>query len=254
MSHVTNSIKTAFFIVLFVFIGLLLFTKLFGPIPFSVNSVTTTKTDLFTVSAGGEASGVPDTAHVNLGVTKSATTVEAAKNQVNEIANNLVSDLKGLGIAEKDIKTTDFSVNPDYDFSAGDTQKIKGYTVSQNFAVKVVPLDSANKVIDAATARGVNNLGGISFTLNDDAQQKLEEQARGEAITKAKTKAESIAKAAGIRLGRIVNVQENNAALPVRMFDMKATANQSLEAAPETQVQPGQNTVNVTVTISYETY
>jgi uncharacterized protein YggE len=254
MSKGSESIKAAFFIVLFAFVFLYVFAKLFGPIPFSVNSITTMKNDLFTVSGEGEASGVPDTAMVNLGVTKTETTVAAAKNEVNEIANNLTTDLKGLGIDEKHIKTTDFSVNPNYDFSGANTQKVTGYTVSQNLSVKITPLDKANKVIDAATARGANNLGGITFTLNDTEQAKLEETARAEAITKAKAKAESIAKSAGIHLGRIVNVMESNPGTPVRTFDMKA-----IGAAPEvsnqaTQVQAGQNTVNVSVSIAYETY
>ena len=253
MPKLPNSVQTAFFVVIFAFLSLYIFTKLFGPIPFSVNSVTTTKTDLFSVNAEGKASGIPDTAQVSLGVTKSASTVEDAKNQVNEVANNITSDLKGMGIEEKNIKTTDFSVNPDYDYTTPGSQKVKGYTVSQTLSVKITPLEKANKVVDAATARGANNLGGIQFMLNDDAQMKLEDQAREEAISKAKTKAESIAKAAGIHLGRIVNVMESPSNPPV-MFNSLKAADASGEVRNQTELQPGQNTVTVNVSLSYETY
>lgn len=253
MWKISTPIKTAFFTVFFLFVFTYLFARLFGPIPFSVNSVTTNKNDLFTVSGEGEATAVPDTALVHVGVTKNGSTVEQAKDDVNTAVNKMIEDLKKLGIEDKNIKTVNFSVNPNYDYSRG-TNAVTGYTVSQDLQVKVDPIDKANKVVDQAIADGANVAGGITFTLNDDKKMALEQKAREDAIKKAKDKADAIAKASGIRLGRLVNVQEGqNAATPLPMMsaDLRASGK---GAAEETNIQPGENSVNVTVTLSYETF
>lgn len=252
MSSLLNQLKVP---VLTVFIALLLFfgfTKLFGPIPFAVNSVTTSKTDLFTVEGTGKATGVPDTAQFSVGVTKQAATVQQAKDQTNTVVNKISTDLKNLGIDEKDIKTADYSVNPNIDYTSG-KQTTTGYTVSTTMEVKVKDTNLANRALDTATADGANVVNGVSFGLNDDAQAKLEEQARGEAIKNAKAKAESIAKQAGIRLGRIVNVTVNPTSEPRPVVEKMSFAQPADTGAP-TQLQQGSNDVNVTVSLSYETF
>src|SRR2546428_55159 len=97
-----NSLRTSFFTVLFIFVGLSLYVKFLGPFPFSVTSVTTTKSSLFTAEGKGEVTAVPDTAMLSLGVNKDASTVESAKNQVNQIINQITDDLKKLGVDAKD--------------------------------------------------------------------------------------------------------------------------------------------------------
>lgn len=250
-----KDLKTPFFTVLFVFLGFFVFTKIFGPIPFFVNSVTTNKETLFTVDGTGEVSTVPDTAMVSLGVNKTASTVEAAQNQVNEIINKITADLKNLGVKDTDIKTVNYSVNPTYDYTAG-RQKITGYSVNADIQVKVKPIDKANSAIDIATNDGATNVGGVQFVVDDVKQKDLEEQARKEAISDAKEKAESISRSAGINLGRIIDVRESNQGggvqpLPYAIKTRDAMAN---EAAPATELNPGENKIIVNVTLSYETF
>src|SRR3982750_2896549 len=105
-----NSLKTPLITTFFVFLLLFLFTKLFGPIPFSVNSITTTKNDLLTVDGTGEATAVPDTAEFSVGVSKSANTVQQAQEQTNQAINKITEDLKRAGVDRKNIKTTNYSV------------------------------------------------------------------------------------------------------------------------------------------------
>ena len=131
--------------VLTVFLSLVLlfgFTKLLGPIPFTVNSIQTTNADLFTVSGVGEVQATPDNTSVSLGVTQEAASADAAQNEVNQVMNALIEDLKGMGIKEEDIKTTNINVNPNYDFNNG--QRIIGYSASQNLDVKTENVDLAN--------------------------------------------------------------------------------------------------------------
>lgn len=239
--------KTPLPTILFIFLGLFLYTKLIGPIPFSVNSIQTTKANLFSVSGTGKATGIPDTAQLSIGVTKTASTVSSAQDQANSAANKIIADLKNLGISEKDIKTTNYSVSPNYDFNRG--QAITGYTVTQTLEVNASPIDVASQAIDIATADGANLVGGVNFIFNEKTKKELEQKARIDAVKMAKEKAESLAKAAGIRLGKIVDVQESMG------FEPRPMVMQALEAktVEDTQLQPGENSINTTITLSYET-
>lgn len=254
MKKLPSSVQTSLLTVLFTFFFLYIFARLFGPIPFSVNSITTMKSDLFTVSGEGESTAVPDTALVNLGITDNANDVEQAKTNVTEKANKIIAALKSLGIDEKHIKTTNYSVNPNYDYSNG-RDKITGYSVSQNVAVEVKPIERANKAVDLATQNGANMVGNIQFTLNDEEKDRVEMQARENAIKKAKEKASSIANASGIRLGKLINVSEtSDRPNPPMLYNKMSMQVGGKGAADEsTNLQPGENSIHVTVTLSYET-
>ena len=186
---------TTFFILLFTF------TKLFGPIPFAVNSVTTTKSTTFDVTGEGKVTAVPDVAVVTVGIQANGTTVKAAQDQINSTINKVSEAIKKLGVDSKDIKTTNYNVNPSYDFTSG--QKITGFLANTNLQIKVRQLEKANSVIDTATANGVNQVGGINFDI--DEKTKLENEARQKAVDQAKKKAQDASKIAGFKLGRIIN-------------------------------------------------
>lgn len=241
--------KTALLTAIAILFVFFLYVKFAGPIPFSVNSIQTTKTNLFSVSGTGKVTGIPDTARLSIGVTKTAATVAAVQEQANSAANKIIQGLRNLGIAEKNIKTTNYSVNPDYDYNR-ETQNITGYTVTQTLQVDITPIDIANKVIDSATADGANLVGSINFIFNEKTKKDLENKARVEAVKIAREKAESLAKATGIRLGRIVDVQESGSYEP-RLYMMADTLEG--KSAPDTELQPGENSITTTITLSYET-
>lgn len=247
-----KAVRNIVVLVVLSFVCLFVFLKLFGPLPFFVQSVNTAKQTLFTVNGTGEVTIVPDTVLLSIGVTKSASTVEIAKSQVNAVANKISQDLKGLGIDIKDIQTTNFSVNPQYDYSRGD-QKITGYTVDTSMNVKLQPIDKANSAVDIVTKDGANQVGGVQFTVDDAKQKSLEDEARKKAIEDAKQKAQSLANAAGIHLGRIVDIQESggNNPRPYTPMLMDAAAK---SVSDSTQLNPGENKITSMITLSYETY
>jgi len=239
--------------ILFFFVCLFLYTKFVGPLPFSINSVQTTKTNLFQVSGDGKATAVPNTALISFGVTKQAATVADAQNQTNSTINSILDAIKQLGLDTKDITTTNYSIYPNYDYSTG-KQSATGYTVSQNIELKLSPIEKASKAVDIVTANGANNVSGISFILDDQSQKQLQDKARKMAIDTAKQKAQSLANIAGIHLGRIVDIQENtNTPIPLRFGAVTNKAPLTADSTP-TQLPSGETTVNTTVTISYETY
>lgn len=232
---------TTFFILLFTF------TKIFGPIPFSVNSVTTQKTTTFDVVGEGKVTSSPDVAMVTVGIQANAPTVKQAQDQINSTINKVSDAIKKLGIDSKDIQTTNYNISPDYDYGSG-TRKIKGYLTSTNLSIKVRQIEKANSVIDEATANGANQVGGINFDIDD--KSKLENEARQKAVDEAKKKAQDAAKIAGFRLGKIVNYSENFGDF-LRPIPLRATGAAEVESIP-TQIEPGSTQVSVTVTLSYE--
>ncbi len=273
MENTSRKFDKIIFALVFFFFGLFVYIKLAGPIPFYINSVNTTKTDLFNVEGTGTATAVPDTGVVNLGITQTSTTVADAQSKTNGIANKIIEDIKKLGISEKNIKTTNYSVTPNYSTNPrplipdqpqtmmypiqpptrGSEQQIIGYTVTQNLEIDVKQMDKTNKIVDTATADGANLVGQVSFSFSDEMKTKLENKAREDAIKEAKQKAQNLAGLSGIRLGKLINVVESN---QIRPWGMMGTSIKSSgqDLQPPTNITPGENTVSITVTLFYETY
>lgn len=233
----------AFFVLLFIY------TKLAGPVPFSVTSVTTTKTDTFNVSGEGVAEAKPDIATVTVGIESRGNTVKSAQDQINAVINKVSAAIKELGVEQKDIRTQNYNINPTYDYQSG-TQKITGYTASTNLFIKVRNIDLVNQVIDQATANGANQVGGVSFDVDD--KTKAENEARQKAVASAKSKAENAAKIAGFKLGRMVNYSENFTP-DIRPYPMMAVGAPGV-AKQDTAVEPGSSKIKVAVTLSFEIF
>ena len=208
-----------------------------------ISSVVSQKNDFFTVTGEGKVTVVPDTDIVSLGITLNKPTVKAAQDQVNSVISEITKSLKTLGIDAKDIQTSNYSIYPQYN------DRITGYQVNASLTVTVRELDKVNQVIDIATAKGANTIGGIQLTVDDTKQKQLLQQARELAVKDAKTKAESLANAAGITLGKIVNIQENANNFPRPMIGMMAV----VDSAPKTNIQPGSTDISTSVTLFYET-
>lgn len=232
------------------FILLFIYTKLAGPIPFFINSVSTTKSDTFSVSGEGKVSIKPDIAVVNVGVVANAQTVKAVQDQLNTSINNVSQAIKNLGISDKDIKTQNYSIYPVYDYNTK-PQKISGYSASTNLETKVRDINKINQVIDAATSNGANQVSGVSFDVDD--KSKSQEEARKLAVDDAKKKAQQAAKIAGFSLGKIINYSENLGGFgPVYDTISAVGLGAGGGAVEPSKVEPGSNEVVVNVTLSYE--
>lgn len=234
-------------IVLF-FVLLFLYSK-FGPsLPISV--LTQTKGEPMMVTETGKATVVPDIAKVTIGIEEQGQTLKQVQNSVNTKSKTLTDSFKKLGIDEKDIKTTNYNVYPEYDYQIT-PYRINGYRISTNYEVKITDFEIVNEVLTIATQNGANVIGNISFEVNEKTKEEYTQKAREEAVKLAKNKAEGLAKAAGITLGRIINVTEsqgfNDYPRPI-MYDKTV----SIGAAPETaNITPGETEISVTVTLSY---
>lgn len=249
------------FSIVFTLVGLFVYTKVAGPIPFSITSVTTQQSEAFSVTGEGRSSIKPDKATVRLGVVADGPTADAAKNKMNEVINKVTAEIKALGIQDKDIKTENISVYEDYNNrpvmaeKIGATQpvpdpnsKATSYRANTTLVINASQIDLANKIIDVGTKNGVNQLGGVQFDNTDKAA--AENDARVKAVADAKAKAEIAAKTAGFKLGKIINYSEGNGGGGTLMYAAKAGDNST--SNQKTELQPGENEVTMSVTLSYE--
>lgn len=232
----------SFFILLFVF------TKLVGPIPFSVSSVTTSKSTTFDTQGEGKAAAKPDIASISVGIQAQSSSVKGVQEQINSVINKVSAGLKQLGVDSKDIQTRNYNINPNYDYSSG-SQRITGYSANTTLLVKVRELDKVNEVIDTSTANGANQVSGITFDIED--KTKVENEARQKAVQEAKKKAEQAANIAGFKLGRIINYSENQPGQG-RPIPIMIQAVGKAEGGTPTQVEPGSSEITISVTLSYE--
>jgi uncharacterized protein YggE len=209
-----------------------------------------------TVSASSHVTLVPDVAHVDLGITATKPTVEAARAEAARVMNAIIAAAKDKGVAEKDIRTTAIYLSPQYsptctyapDGSAcTKPNQIAGYTMNEQVDVTVRDLDVAGAVVDAATAAGATNVNGISFMVDDP--DKAAQDAEVAAIKAARAKAEAMAAAAGVSLGGVMSISETPIAIPYPYAYAGAPAGARDAATP---VQPGTQDVSATVTVVFE--
>lgn len=232
------------------FVLLFLYSK-FGPsLPISV--LTQTKGEPMMVSDTGKVTVVPDIAKVTLGIDVQGQNLKQIQSEVNTKSKALTDSLKKLGIAEKDIKTTNYSVNPEYDYT-NSPYKINGYRVSTTYEVKITDFELVNDTLVMATESGANVIGNISFEVNEETKEKKLQEAREIAVDKAKQKAEGLAKASGITLGKIINVTESTGYDYPRPIAYAKEMSLSNGDSPEVaNVTPGETEISVTVSLSYE--
>lgn len=232
------------------FIALFAFIKLAGPIPLSLSSVVTNKTDSFTVTGEGKVSLSPDIARIQAGVIAQGASVKQAQQDINKKIKAISDAIKKLDVDAKDIQTAQYSVHPQYDYRDG-KQKITGYEATTTVSIKVRDMDKANDVIDMATTNGANQIGGISFDVDD--RTKVENEARAKAVGDAKKKAETAARTAGFTLGRVINYAEHTGGdmRPAPMMYAKAEMAGAADQV-ESTIEPGSQDIMVSVSLSYE--
>lgn len=207
----------------------------------------------FAVVGEGKVDIIPDLATTDLGiVVNNVQTVEEAQNQINKVNNAIITNLSKIGIKKEDIKTSNYSISPNYDYQRNPAGAITGYSGNVTITVKVRDTNKLAEVIETATKAGANQVIGSSYSV--EKPEKFREEAREKAIENAKEEAEKLASDLGLRLGKIVNIVEStNTPNPVMSFDMKSEelqANAGGGISPS--LQPGTQTIYSTVTLYFE--
>jgi uncharacterized protein len=198
----------------------------------------------------GQVKGMPDTLRVTLGVETRSARAQEALAANNDRANALVNTLKQRGVEAKDIQTSQLSIHPTYDDKG---QRIVGYQVNNLVTATLHDIGGAGALIDAAAGAvgDAVRVQSIGFSIDDDSALKAE--ARTRAVHLAQLQAEQMAKAAGVKLGRIRSIREVAGANPTPYYDHYAgdAARATAGAAPA-PVLPGQQELSVTVDVVWE--
>ena len=215
-------------------------------------------TNVISVSGYGEAFGAADIATFSFSVVSEKSTVAAAQTDATNKINAITKYIKDAGVAEKDIQTTDYSVYPQYEYNQivcvsypcpSGRQVLKGYQVRQTTTIKVRDLAKAGELLTGVGGKGAIEMSGLQFTFDDP--NKLQNDARGKAISDAKTKADQLAKQLGVSLVRVVSFNENGGGYPGPMYTKAVgMGGDAVQSAPEISV--GQNKVSISVSITYE--
>ena len=204
------------------------------------------------VTGNAQTQAAPDHAQVRLGAFAQAAEAAQAQDQVNQIMQRALAAVKELGIDEKNIRTADLSLYPIHDQPRPmpgrehepQEPRIVGYRASNTVVVDLDDLSKIGPVIDACVGVGANQLQGVHFSLKDDAEARA--AALEKAVGDARKKAEALARAAGMRLGPIMELIEGGAYIqpPQPMMGARGMA---MEMAAPTPVQPGQLDIHASV-------
>ena len=238
-----------FYAITVLIVGVLVF--LVGQIAYQQEMLNNQNTNQVVVSGEGKVYAKPDVATVSLGVKIDGQDIKTITESNVTKVNNIVADMKALGIEEKDIQTTNYSVYPQYNWTQESGSVPNGYTIEQSISVKIRDFSKIGDVLSKASASGANTIGSLQFTVDDI--DKYRQEARAIAIAKAKVSAENLARQSGIKLGKIVNIYENSALPPIMYSkDIAMGMGGAPEAMAVPTIQAGQNEISVTVNVSYQ--
>ncbi len=199
------------------------------------------------INAEGKATQQPDLATVSAGMTSEAPTAAAA---IAETARRTAAARRALaeaGVAERDVQTSALSLMPVYRHAEGKAPVVTGYRASHQLSVRFRDIARAGSVIDALVARGANEISGPSYGI--DRPEALLDRARLAALADARARADLYARAAGLKVRRIVSIREEGAAPPPMPMPLyRAMADQ----AAETSLAPGEQALVVRLAVSFD--
>lgn len=209
--------------------------------------------NVVSVVGKGELSIKPDIVYLSIGVDTSATTAQEAQKanaaKIQKITTLLKSTWK---IADKDIQSSQFSVQPNYSYSEKEGQQVKGYNANHTLVVSYRDLTKVGELLDAVSLAGANNIGNARFAVEDSSA--FEAQVIEKAMANADVKAAAIAKAAKRGLGQVVTVVQNDgySSMPYYEQNLKMDMASADAGAVPTAVQPGEVKITTQLSVMYE--
>ncbi len=220
----------------------------------SIDKTYPTRT--FSVEGSADVDTTPDVAMFSATVTtEGGENVAEIQAKNSEKMDAIDAFVKEQGIDEKDLKTLQYNLYPRYNNGPCVNNycppaTISGYTLTQTLEVKVRDTEKLNDLLSGVVEKGANSVSDVRFVVDDDTDAK--NQAREEAIAKAKMKAKDIAKATGFRLGEIVTMYEMNTDQGMPYYGGMGGAMDMTKSSVAPTIEPGTQSARVTVTLTYE--
>lgn len=203
--------------------------------------------NLIYFSGEGKLYTKPDTAFADFSVVTEGSDINNVQEANTKKMNKVIAFLKDSGIDEKDIKTTNYNLYPQYTYEESKTPQISGYQINQMLSIKIRDLNKVGEILKGVVKTGVNQISTLYFGVENDEQ--LKEQAREMAIKDAKKKAEKSASQIGIKLGKIIGFSESTNGYPVPIYKGEYGVGGG-GGTPD--IQTGENEIVVNVTLTYE--
>ena len=202
---------------------------------------------LLTVAAQAESRRVPDVATISAGVVTQAADANAAMRDNATQMDKVMAAIRAAGVAARDVQTAGISVQPQYRYAENQPPAITGYQASNTVNLKVRDIGKLGKVLDALVASGANQVNGPAFEV--DKPDAAYDEARIAALHKAEARAKTYADAMGLRVRRVVSINEGGS-MPPPMPMMRAQAMDV--ASKETSVSPGETVLPVRLDVVFE--
>jgi uncharacterized protein len=204
------------------------------------------------ITVNGEAmiSAEPDQAQIDIGVVTQARSAPEASKENAERLSRVLTEVKKLLGKSDEVKTSGYSLTPNYRYPQGGKPEIVGYTASNTVRIKTNTLDLVGRLIDGAMQAGANNVNRLVFTLRDEQGAQLE--ALRQASAKAKSKAEAVAASLGLKIVRIAAINEGERTIQPIYRQPMAARGEALAPQAPTPVEPGTVDVRSTVSLTAE--
>jgi len=200
------------------------------------------------INATGEVTRVPDIAIVTAGVVSRSTTATGALQDTADRMQRVIAALRRAGVEDRDIQTSNVSLNPEYRYPANQSPQLVGYTASNNVTVRFRDIRSSGKILDVLVAQGANQINGPSLTV--DKPEAALDEARAKAVAIGRARAELYARSMGLRVVRVVAVNESGGSYPAPPpMPMYARADM---AQAKTVIEPGEQKLQVNLAMTFE--
>lgn len=209
------------------------------------------------VSSSEKVAIVPDIAEVVYSVRTKDSSAAGCQQKNAEAVSQVTEQLKGLNVEEASIKTSDYSMNPVYDYS-GNTPRLTGYEAISTLTVSDLPIDDLDEILEKSVTSGINTIQSITYQASQ--YDKSYQEALTKAVASAREKAQVLAQAAGAEIGNVVSIQETSGYSEARYTDyarsgqINSLMEAKQEAAADTagSIMPGEIQVEAGITAEYQ--
>jgi uncharacterized protein YggE len=210
-----------------------------------VQTINGTRLDL---SVTGEVSRVPDIANISAGVVTRAQSATAAISQNATRMERVRAALRRAGIEDRDIQTNSINLNPEYRYQDNQAPVLTGYTATNQVSIRFRDIRNSGKILDALVAEGANQINGPSLSI--DKPEAAMDEARTKALAVGRARAELYARSLGLRVAKLVSVSEGGGFSPPRPY-ADAMASVGARAVSKTEIDPGEQQVQVTLAMTF---
>ena len=201
------------------------------------------------ISATGEVTRVPDVALISAGVVSRSATASVALQDTADRMQRVLAALKRAGVEDRDIQTSNVSLNPEYRYPENQSPQLVGYTASNTVTIRFRDIRSSGKILDALVSQGANQINGPNLTV--DKPEAALDEARAKAVAEGRARADLYARSLGMRVVKIVSVSESGGSYPVPP-PMPMYARAEAAQAADSKIEAGEQKLQVNLAVTFE--